>query len=208
MTRLALIRHGPTDWNGEGRMQGHTNTSLSTAGYAEVAARGARGLNPHLAGYYWLASPLRRARLTAALLCGFAPPQESRLIEMDWGDWEGRTLAEIRAEIGPALQQNEDRGLDFCPPGGESPRHIQDRVRPWLVEIAAQRPAVVAVTHKGVIRALMAGAYHWDMMGKPPVELDWTRAHLFDVAPDGVLSPVEMNLPVNDPGLNTNGEGT
>ena len=70
MTRLALIRHGPTDWNAKGRMQGHSDTPLSTAGHAEVAARGAAGLHPRLAGFYWFASPLRRARLTATLLCG------------------------------------------------------------------------------------------------------------------------------------------
>jgi len=200
MTRLALIRHGPTDWNAARRMQGHTDTLLSEAGHAEVAARGAAGLNPALAGYYWTASPLRRARLTATMLCGFAPPLEPRLIEMHWGDWEGRILDEVRAEIGDAaFQEIEDRGLDFCPPGGESPRDIQNRVRPWLVEIAALRPAVAAVSHKGVIRALMASAYQWNMMGKPPVKLDWTAAHLFDVAPDGALTPVQMNLPLNAP---------
>jgi probable phosphoglycerate mutase len=200
MTRLALIRHGPTAWNAAGRLQGRSDTALSPAGHAELAARGDGGLNPRLAGYYWLASPLRRARLTATLLCGFAPPLEPRLIEMDWGDWEGRTLAEIRAEIGPALQRNEDRGLDFRPPNGESPRDVQDRLRPWLAELAAQRPAVVAVSHKGVIRALMAGAYQWDMMVRAPVKLDWARAHIFDIAADGGLTPVEMNVAINDPG--------
>ena len=199
MTLLALIRHGPTDWNGQLRMQGHTDTSLSEAGYAEVKARGAHGLNPVLSGYYWQASPLRRARLTATLLTGFAPPLEPRLIEMDWGEWEGRTLAEVKAEIGPKLQENEDQGLDFCPPGGESPRDIQNRVRPWLQEIAVLRPAVVGVTHKGVIRALMANAYSWNMMGKPPVKLDWTCAHIFDVTEDGTLSPKQMNVPLNIP---------
>ena len=199
MTRLAFIRHGPTDWNGEGRMQGHSDTPLSVAGHAEIAARGALGLNPVLAGFSWQSSPLRRARLTATLLCGFAPPLEPRLIEMDWADWEGRTLDDVRREIGQALQDNEDRGLDFRPPGGESPRDIQNRLKPWLVEIAARRPAVVAVSHKGVIRALMAQAYQWDMMGKPPVNLDWTCAHIFHVAPDGSPSPEQMNVSVSDP---------
>jgi len=200
MTRLAFIRHGHTDWNAEGRMQGHTDTHLSAQGHADIKARGEIGLNPVLAGFSWQASPLRRARLTATMLCGFAPPLEPRLIEMDWGEWEGRILDEVRAEIGQALQDNEDRGLDFCPPGGESPRDIQNRLKPWLVEIAALRPAVVAVSHKGVIRAAMAQAYGWDMMGKAPVKLDWNCAHIFHVAANGTLTPEEMNVSVSDPG--------
>ena len=196
MTRLALIRHGATAWNAEGRVQGHTDTPLSAEGHAEVSARGGRGLNPALSGYYWVSSPLRRARLTATLLCGFAPPCEPRLLEMNWGNWEGRTLAELRAELGAAMQANEDRGLDFRPEGGESPREVQNRVRPWLAEIAARRPAVAAVTHKGLIRAVMAAAHDWDMMGEPPVKLDWSRAHIFSVAADGQPSPVAMNVDI------------
>ncbi len=196
MTLLALIRHGATVWNAEGRVQGHTDTPLSTEGHAEVAARAAGGLNPALSGYYWVSSPLRRARLTATLLCGFAPPCEPRLLEMSWGHWEGRKLAELREELGAEMRANEDRGLDFKPDGGESPREVQTRIRPWLVEIAARRPAVAAVTHKGLIRAVMAWAHDWDMTGKPPVKLDWSRAHIFRIAPDGNPEPAAMNVEI------------
>lgn len=196
MTRIAFIRHGRTPWNAEGRMQGQTDIPLSDEGHAEIKATGAAGLNPVLAGYAWITSPLKRARTTAALLCGYAPPHDAALTEMNWGDWEGRTLASLREELGDELQANEDKGLDFRPVGGESPREVQDRIRAWMAKVHGTKPAIAAVCHKGVIRAVMAMAHDWDMMGKPPVKLDWTAAHLFDVAGDGTPHPVAMNVPI------------
>src|SRR3546814_16034964 len=78
------------------------------------------------------------------------------LVETDWGAWEGRTLAELRADLGAGMAANEARGLDFRPPGGESPRDVQDRLRPLLAELADAGEDVVAVSPKGVLRALYA----------------------------------------------------
>ncbi|MBT3789943.1 MAG: histidine phosphatase family protein [Alphaproteobacteria bacterium] len=199
MTRLALIRHGRTAWNDEVRMQGQTDIPLSDAGYLQIRDHIGVALNPELAGFYWMSSPLKRARTTAGLLCGFAPPLEPALMEMNWGDWEGRTLADLRAELGPALQENEDKGLDFRPAGGESPRDVQQRLKSWMSDIAGTRPGITAVCHKGVIRAVMALAYNWDMMGKAPVKLDWTSAHIFELDRDGSPRPWKMNVPVGEP---------
>src|SRR3546814_19841125 len=66
---------------------------------------------------------------------------------------------------------NEARGLDFRPPGGESPRDVQDRLRPLLAELADAGEDVVAVSHKGVLRALYALASGWDMRGKPAPQM-------------------------------------
>jgi len=194
MTILALVRHGRTQWNDEVRMQGQTDIPLSGPGYDQVKDNVGHALNPELAGMYWMSSPLKRARTTAGLVCGFAPPLEARLMEMNWGVWEGRTLTEIREEQGAKLQANEDRGLDFRPTGGESPREVQERLQQWMAELAGTRPAVAAVCHKGVIRAVMALAYDWDMKGKAPVKLDWTAAHLFDLDADGHPHPRKMNV--------------
>ena len=57
---------------------------------------------------------------------------EPALIETDWGHWEGRTLAELRQRHGGEMAALEARGLDFRPPGGESPRDVQARLASWL----------------------------------------------------------------------------
>ncbi len=192
MTRIALIRHGVTVWNEQGRIQGHTDTVLSDAGRAAVQTW---RLPSEIGPCGWAASPLNRARETARILG--APEDltvEPRLAEMRWGDWEGRTLEALRAELGVAMQENELRGLDFRPPGGESPRDVQARVLTWLRERARTSGTTVAVTHKGVIRAVFALATDWDMTGKPPERLLWSAAHLFSLGPDGAPAVEQLNL--------------
>ncbi|MBT5266716.1 MAG: histidine phosphatase family protein [Rhodospirillaceae bacterium] len=191
MTTLALIRHGRTEWNLAGRIQGHSDQPLCEAGRVEVAAL---QVPPELDDFSWQTSPLGRARETAALLGHPDATVEPRLIEMDWGDWEGKSLAALRGQLGSEMTSNEDRGRDFQPTGGESPRQLQDRLGPWLVETGFQNEPIVAVCHKGVIRAVMALAFDWNMLGKPPVRLDWNAAHLFSVAADGDVSPHRLNL--------------
>jgi probable phosphoglycerate mutase len=190
MTRLAVLRHAATEWNAAGRLQGRADMPLSAAGRAELAGR---RLPDELAGFVWVASPLARAVETARLLGG-RPTIEPRLIEMDWGGYEGSTLAELRARHGAAFAANEALGLDLRPPGGESPREVQERLKPWLIELAASGRDTVAVTHKGVIRALLALATGWEMRGKPPFRLDWRRLHLFTVGPGGRLALARCNL--------------
>ncbi len=208
MTPLVLIRHGPTAWNLDGRIQGRADPPLAPEGRAAVATW---RLPPNVLGaeagtWLWLTSPLTRARQTAALLhaaTALAEPAliepaliEPALIEMDWGAWEGRRLAEMRAEGGAAMVAAEARGLDFQPPGGESPRQVQDRLRPFLERLAmAGRPAV-AVTHKGVIRALYAQARGWDMTGRAPEKLRDGCAQGFLLGPDGRPEIDQLNLPL------------
>ena len=193
MTRLALIRHGETAWTEAGRIQGRADVALSAAGRRALARR---RLPEELAGARFAASPLKRAVATAESLGAAQVTIEPRLVEMDWGTWEGETLAELRVRGGAALVANEALGLDFRPDGGESPRDVQRRIAPWLAAEAARGGTIVAVTHKGVIRAIFARAVDWDMTGRPPVKLDWSAAHLFLLAPDGTPSVERMNLPL------------
>lgn len=172
-------------------MQGRADRKLSPAGRAEVASW---RLPAELAGFHWVTSPLTRAAETASLLLGRPAAAEPRLVEGDWGAWEGRSLADLRAEQGDAMSANERRGLDFRPPGGESPRDLQARLEPWLAEIARLGRPTAAVTHKGVIRALLGLATGWDFLGKPPARLDWRAVHLFAIAPDGKPRIARLNV--------------
>ena len=97
-------------------------------------------------------SPLKRCVQTAALLGAPDAPREPRLAEMDWGRWQGESLGALRARLGDEMRENEARGLDFTPLGGESPRLLLSRLRGWLEEVARSRKPTLAITHRGVIR--------------------------------------------------------
>lgn len=178
--KLAILRHAPTSWNKAGRIQGRANPGLTSQ-----SIRWLRSLRmpDAFAEARWVTSPLCRAIKTAQILSDRAPVIEPRLTEMDWGAWEGRKLEGLRKKFGDVMTSNEARGLDFRPPGGESPRDVQTRVQSWLNEAAeAQQPTIV-VTHKGVIRVMLALATGWNMTTPPPLKLDWERFHLFSVLP-------------------------
>lgn len=192
MTFVAFIRHGATQWNSDGRMQGHADLPLAQEGRNALQALRVPAI---VRGSRWHASPLLRAIESARILGTGAFAIEPRLIEMHWGEWQGETLADLRARFGDAMRENEARGLHFRPPGGESPADVQARLKSWFRDIADPGRPVTALTHKGVIRAALALAYDWDMQGKPPIKLDFDAVHLFDASATGEVVPVEMNIP-------------
>lgn len=189
MTTLTLIRHMPTVWNREGRLQGQRDTALDPQAMPDWR------LPPELRDCRFLSSPLGRCRMTAERL-GVTPQIDPRLTEMSWGEWEGYTLAELRDSFRGTLDELEAQGLDFRTPGGESPRDVQTRVKPLLAEIAAAATPAVAVTHKGVIRSILALATGWDMLGKPPYRLSWSSAHMFRLDASGRPAVERANIPL------------
>jgi probable phosphoglycerate mutase len=189
---IAVIRHASTEWNVQGRMQGRRDVPLSAAGRADVLRWRLPAVDE---AAECVASPLSRAFDTAQALCGRPPRVEPALIEMDWGEWEGFRHAELHERYAEAFVRNAARGLDFRPPGGESPRDVIARLRPWLRVIETRARPVAAVTHNGVLRALLSMASGWDMTGKPPVRLRAAALHRFSLA-DGKLALVECNVPL------------
>lgn len=193
MTLLAMLRHGETDWTFERRIQGRTDIPLSDSGRAKIR----RSILPgEVQGMRVVSSPLARCVETAALLGFGEVPREPRLTEMHWGEWEGRTLEELRLESGEAMRANEALGLDFTPQGGESPRNVLTRVSGWLAETALLGQPTLAIVHRGVIRAIFCAASGWDMRGRPPLKLDWNAVHIFRLDPAGRPSLYRMNIPL------------
>jgi len=191
---FAAMRHAPTDWNARGLLQGLTDTPLSAEGIA--LARCWRVPAP-ATSWPRVSSPLVRARHTAELIGPTAPVAiDSRLREMSFGAWEGRTLADLRRDGGEAFFANELRGLDFTPPGGESPRHAMVRVASWLDDHARADAPVLVVAHKAVLRTLLALATGWDMTDKPPVRFQRAAIHLFRALPGGGVSLERANIPM------------
>ena len=189
---FAILRHAATAWNEQGRLQGMTDITLSPAGCA--AARSWR-LPAPVDGWRRMSSPLCRARQTAELVRPAAAiAVDSRLREMSFGSWEGCTLAELRAEGGDTFAAAERLGLDFHPPGGESPRMTMARIGGWAADIAAGGEPVLAVSHKAAIRALLSLATGWDMTGRQPMKLDWRCLHFFSAHRDGKVTLDRPNV--------------
>ncbi|MBL8701803.1 MAG: histidine phosphatase family protein [Alphaproteobacteria bacterium] len=168
MTLVALLRHAPTDWNRDKRLQGRADIAITASSRAELATR--RVPAPY-DNWRTLSSPLARCLDTAAAL-GLVVTPEPRLVEMDWGAYQGQTIDELRQRHGADFGANERRGLDMLPPGGESPRQVQARVAPLLAAIARDGRPTLLVTHRGVIRAVYAAAVGWTMTGDPPHALE------------------------------------
>ena len=122
MVKLALIRHGTTNWNRKALVQGSTDIPLDNLGVEEVSSW---VLPRAIKSFSWISSPLKRAKKTAQILSGEMPEIDYRLSEMSWGDWEGCKLSDLREELGDLMVAWEARGLDFKGPNGESPREVQ-----------------------------------------------------------------------------------
>jgi probable phosphoglycerate mutase len=200
MSALFLLRHGPTEWSAARRLQGRSDIPLSARGRSMVATW---RLPNRAVQSEWVSSPLARATETVDILRRRYQPVgelqiEARLAEMSFGEWEGQTLADLRSTHGPTMAEWEGRGLDFRAPGGESPRDVQDRLRPWLEDMAAGNADILAITHKGVMRALYARASGWDMRGKPPHRLADNAVHQFELDRAG-LRIVALSIPLRQP---------
>ncbi len=191
--KLALLRHAVTDWNLEKRVQGRIDKPLSELGRQQFQHL---AVPPEIGAYRWFCSPLRRATQTAELLNLNAAKIEAALIEMSWGDWEGEILKPLRKRLGDEMRINESRGLDFCPPGGESPRQVQARLQTWLRKIASSEQDTAAVVHKGIIRCIYALACDWDMCGESPVDFAWDALHQFELSADGKLLNSYQSIPL------------
>lgn len=196
MTAIALLRHGPTQWNADGRLQGRRDTALSETGRTAI---GVWRLPDQWAAATIVSSPLQRCLDTIDILRETHPnlgPQsvDPRFIEMDWGAWEGRTLGDLRHEQGEAMADNEARGLDFRPHGGESPRDVQARLVPALADLAQQGEDRLVVCHRGVMRAIYALANGWDMRADPMDKLSRHALQIFTLSEAGHPAVAELNV--------------
>lgn len=159
---IYMIRHGQTDWNAEGRLQGQQDISLNETGRAQASRNGdtLRDLvGPDVAGFDFVSSPLSRTRETmerlrrAMRLEPEAYRTDERLVELSFGDWEGQTLDEVGQVAPERLLARIEQKWGFIPPGkdAESYEILSWRVGAWLQSVS--RPTV-CVTHGGVIRSI------------------------------------------------------
>lgn len=175
MISLALLRHGPTDWNRAGRIQGRSDIPLDDQARADLGAF--RLPPPWDAAELW-SSPLGRAAETAQIVAGRTAQTAPELTEMNWGDWEGKRGVDLLADPDSGFRHIEHWGWDYHAPGGESPADLWDRLQPWLARL--QRDTV-AVCHIGIMRILLARAHGWDFDGPAPFAVKRNRLFILHV---------------------------
>ena len=156
-TRIIAIRHGETAWNVDTRIQGHLDIPLNDTGLwqARQVARALAG-EPLSAIY---ASDLQRAHTTAraiAEVTGAPLVPEPALRERSFGELEGRTFAEIEAELPEQARRWRQRDPHFAPEGGETLVQLRERIAATTHRLAALHTGglVVLVAHGGVLDVL------------------------------------------------------
>jgi broad specificity phosphatase PhoE len=152
-----LARHGETDANAEGRVQGSLDPPLNERGREQarelaeqVAPLGIRAL---------YTSQLQRARETAAIVgdaLGLEPQVDARFAESYRGEWEGRLIAEIKSEDPEGWDGSMAVEAGFRFPGGESLEEHAARVEAALAEVKRGTLPALVVCHGGSIRRVLA----------------------------------------------------
>ena len=189
---IVLVRHGRTDANRRGLLLGRADPGLDETGRAHARAHGA-GRAEDLADrspVRVVTSPLQRTSETAAAIAsalGVEASPEPGLLEIDYGEWDERPLAEVPADAWRAWRADPD----FAAPGGESLRALQDRVGPCIERLLAEarasgdRGVVVAVTHVSPIKAAVVAALGGDPLLAWRLRVDVASRTRLVSGPDG-----------------------
>ena len=157
-TEIILIRHGETEWNSQKRMQGHSNSDLSSVGQAQIQALGQWMKNVPFDLIY--SSDSLRAKQTAEAITQFSGHElqfDQRLREKNLGVFEGLTSEEARERHPEVFRLFKTAGSKYVIDEGESTQQLQDRALEIVNEIRIKHPEerVLVVTHGGFIRVVM-----------------------------------------------------
>jgi broad specificity phosphatase PhoE len=177
---LILVRHGRTLSNASGILQGRVDNPLDDVGAAQIAqVVAALGRVDRV-----ITSSLLRARQTAAM---FAAPSsfDDRWIELDYGTFDGMSLAEVPPEAWAGWRSDPT----FAPPGGESMNDLDRRVRPAATDALelARDEIVVVVSHVSPLKAAVAWALGGDATMSWRMQLDQAAVCRIAAGPNGAL---------------------
>ena len=157
-TEIILIRHGETEWNSQQRMQGHSNSDLSSVGQAQIQALGQWMKNVPFNQIY--SSDSLRAKQTAEAITQFSGHKlkiDLRLREKNLGVFEGLTSEEASERHPEVFRLFKTAGSKYVIDEGESTQQLQDRALEIIDEIRIKHmeERVLLVTHGGFIRVVM-----------------------------------------------------
>ncbi len=187
-TRILAIRHGETLWNVDSRIQGHLNIGLNDTGRWQAERLGMALKDEPIAAIY--ASDLSRAHDTALAVSrhtGVPVRPEPGLRERCFGEFEGRTFAEIETELPEQAQRWRQRDPTFTPAGGESLLMLEARVLSVASRLAAQHPGeqIALFAHGGVMDILYRAATRLDLQAARTWALGNTAVNRLLWSPEG-----------------------
>jgi probable phosphoglycerate mutase len=188
-TRIVAIRHGETAWNVDTRIQGHLDIPLNTTGLWQ-ADQVARALaDEPIAAIY--TSDLQRAHATAqavARTTGAPLTTHTGLRERSFGHFQGRTFAEIEAELPEDAHRWRKRDPHYAPEGGESLVTLRERIERTVALLAQQHlgEQVVMVAHGGVLDVLYRLATRQDIQAPRTWQLSNAAINRLLWTPDGL----------------------
>lgn len=195
-TRFYLIRHGETDWNKGGRYQGCTNIPLNDAGREQARLLGERFKFLPLDAVY--VSPLARAVETAEPLArvhGLEPILDAHFQEINFGEWEGHTIAELTEKFGKAYTDFFADPFAHPVPGEGSFQNAQRRAMEGFAALEEKHRGqnIAIVSHGGLLRVMLVGLLE---MGDAFYRRTWmtnTSITMLDVMEDGRKLLMTMN---------------
>lgn len=176
-TELWLIRHGESEFNRDGRIQGQLDPPLSPLGRQQARLLAEARSGAGLQAIY--SSHLSRATATAEALAeaaGLTVIPEPRLVEAGFGEWEGLTRGDIQARFPGQMERWQADPIANRPPGGETIEALQNRAMAAVNELtrrhAGERVAIVC--HGGTIRSILCGALEMPLTVYPRLRVENT----------------------------------
>jgi len=168
MTEIWLVRHGQTDWNIEGRWQGHSDIPLNSTGVEQARSLAAKLSENGRTFQAIYSSDLMRAYRTAQEIgksLGLTVHKDRRLREISKGDWEGMLVSQVSELSVEATRQRREDPLYSRAPNGESLVEVAARLSSAMDDIARAHPVgpVLVVTHGLALAALLCLANHWPL---------------------------------------------
>jgi probable phosphoglycerate mutase len=187
-TRILAIRHGETLWNVDSRIQGHLNIGLNDTGRWQAERLGVALKDEPITAIY--ASDLSRAHDTALAVSrrtGVPVQAEPGLRERSFGEFEGRTFAEIETALPEQAKRWRQRDPSFTPAGGESLLMLKARVLSVAARLAAQHPGeqIALFAHGGVMDILYRAATRLDLQAARTWTLGNTAINRLLWSPEG-----------------------
>ena len=160
---LYLVRHGETEWNKEGRYYGYSDVSLSQKGLAQAKSLGQ--FMKKIRFDKVISSPLCRALDTAKELTDQPVCTDHRLMEQNFGLFEGRTYQELCTMFPDELNAWNKDHESYCLPEGESFFDVRQRVESFVKDLNEEEGKILIVAHKGTFGHMLAAFMHLPLSG-------------------------------------------